>query len=421
MNTNADAKFVIDNAKEIVILAGKQLVESGLIARTWGNVSCRISDKQFVITPSGRAYETLTPDEIAIVNIDDCSYDGNIKPSSEKGLHAQVYKNRPDINFIIHTHQINASVVSPLKLDIMNIKPETASFIGNKVVTASYGLPGTKKLIKGVSEALKRSNGKAFIMAHHGALCLGKDYDEAFKVASALENVCSDFIKQKYMEKNCRNSFDFQELREYFLKKYNRENSKNIRVKPLYSSEKIGGYFKLYMNGSEKEPFDDSNNTIIVNIGKSSAEDWGKIPEEAEIHRAIYQKNKGINAVIHSTSPDILTVSQSGQKMKPLLDDFAQIIGTCVKTADWNGSFKSVKMISRKLKGRYAVLIKSDGALCCGPSKSDAQAAVLVMEKGCKTMVETSFFDKVKPINPIECALMRFVYIKKYSKQVNQK
>ena len=63
----------INKAKEIVVMAGKKLVESGLIARTWGNVSCRVSDTQFVITPSGRAYETLTPEEIVLVNISDLS------------------------------------------------------------------------------------------------------------------------------------------------------------------------------------------------------------------------------------------------------------------------------------------------------------------------------------------------------------
>ena len=60
----------IMQAKELVIKAGIELIESGLIARTWGNISCRISDTQFVITPSGRAYETLTPEEIVLVNID---------------------------------------------------------------------------------------------------------------------------------------------------------------------------------------------------------------------------------------------------------------------------------------------------------------------------------------------------------------
>ena len=67
--------YEIEEAKKLVIEAGKKLIETGLIARTWGNVSARISDTQFVITPSGRAYETLTPDELVVVNIEDCSYE----------------------------------------------------------------------------------------------------------------------------------------------------------------------------------------------------------------------------------------------------------------------------------------------------------------------------------------------------------
>ena len=65
--------YELEEAKKLVVAAGKKLVESGLIARTWGNVSARISDTQFVITPSGRAYETLTPEEVVVVNIENCS------------------------------------------------------------------------------------------------------------------------------------------------------------------------------------------------------------------------------------------------------------------------------------------------------------------------------------------------------------
>ena len=74
--------YEVEEAKKLVVEAGKKLIETGLIARTWGNVSARISDTQFAITPSGRAYEDLTPEEIVIVNIEDCEYDGEIKPSS---------------------------------------------------------------------------------------------------------------------------------------------------------------------------------------------------------------------------------------------------------------------------------------------------------------------------------------------------
>lgn len=134
----------IMEAKAIVVEAGKKLVDSGLIARTWGNVSCRISENQFVITPSGRAYETLTPDEIVLVNIEDLTYEGEIKPSSEKGIHAAAYKLRPEINFVIHTHQINASIVSALGMDINNVSGENCTIIGDNVPIASYGLPGTQ-------------------------------------------------------------------------------------------------------------------------------------------------------------------------------------------------------------------------------------------------------------------------------------
>jgi len=71
-------------AKKMVVQAGNRLVETGLIARTWGNASCRINDKQYLITPSGRAYDTLTPDKIVKVNIEDGSYEGGLEPSSEK-------------------------------------------------------------------------------------------------------------------------------------------------------------------------------------------------------------------------------------------------------------------------------------------------------------------------------------------------
>ena len=79
-------------ARRLVIEAGLRLVREGLIARTWGNISARISEEQFVITPSGRAYDDLKPEELVVVNVADCAYEGDIKPSSEKGIHAEAYR-----------------------------------------------------------------------------------------------------------------------------------------------------------------------------------------------------------------------------------------------------------------------------------------------------------------------------------------
>ena len=180
----------INTAKQLVIDAGLNLVKCGLIARTWGNVSCRIDENSFVITPSGIAYENLTPEKIVLVNIADCSYEGDVKPSSEKKVHASVYAMRPDANFVIHTHQTYASAVGAVGCDINYMTDEGAEIIGPGVTVAAYGLPGTKRLNNGVRAALERCPSKAIILSHHGAVCFGADYD-------AIQTKFADSVAQQ--------------------------------------------------------------------------------------------------------------------------------------------------------------------------------------------------------------------------------
>lgn len=405
----------IQQAKELVVEAGKRLVESGLIARTWGNVSCRVSDTQFVITPSGRAYETLTPEEIVLVNIADCEYEGEIKPSSEKGIHADSYRLRPDVNFVIHTHQVYASVLSPMGISVKNVYPDAARVIGNEVLCADYGMPSTGKLRKGVEEALlKAPDSKAFIMKHHGALCLGKDYDESFQVASVLEDVCRRVIKEKYLRISGETCFDVNNYREYYLAQEGNFNGMPETVSEFYCSERCGEYFKLY---SALAPED----YMAVRIDTGLGED-GIAPKEAKIHAAIYRETAA-NNIIHVTNGDVVAVSAAGKAMKPLLDDFAQIVGTTVPCVKWedNSSDKSAKAIAAALKGRNAVLVEGCGAICTGPSESDAFAAELVMDKGCKTQIGATLFHRVNVISPLECKIMRIIYTTKYSKKAAEK
>ncbi|HRB70064.1 MAG TPA: class II aldolase/adducin family protein, partial [Chitinophagales bacterium] len=84
----------IEEIKYKVCEAGKMLLKEGLVARTWGNVSIKVNDTQMVITPSGRPYDELTPNEMVLVDIYTLKYEGTIKPSSELKLHCEVYKTR---------------------------------------------------------------------------------------------------------------------------------------------------------------------------------------------------------------------------------------------------------------------------------------------------------------------------------------
>ncbi len=390
------------DAKESVVAAGKRLVESGLIARTWGNVSCRISESHFAITPSGRDYMSLTPDEIVTVAILDCSYSGNIKPSSEKGIHADVYKHDPDINFVIHTHQDNASVISTLGLD--SIKPGfTNKLLGDEIICASYGLPGTKKLRDGVSDALQRSKGNAVIMKNHGAVCFGKDAEEAFKVATELEHVCDGFIVDQYLKISQMKSFEPDKLRQFALSRLARrtETLDYEMPRPYCNSERTRNGFKLYIKNGE---------TVNVRFGELG----GELPKEVEIHNEIYLKNTNINYIIHADTPDILTVSRANITLYPLIDDFAQIAGTKVKTV-----LNDPSIIAAALKSASAVFIVNNGAFCCGAFEGDASAVNIIMEKNCKAFIGGTICGRVKPISWLDSKLMRFVYVKKYSKQIS--
>jgi len=411
-----------EQAREKVILAGKKLLESGLIARTWGNVSCRISDRQFVITPSGRSYESLSPEEIVMVNIEDGSYSGEIKPSSEKDLHAEIYKHRKDINFIIHTHQANASALSPLGEDIPVSDPEALSCFGERVACAAYGLPGSQKLKKEAITAFARTEGKAILLAYHGAVCLGSDMEEAFQVASDLEKISDDFACRRYSEISGEVVNGTDKLREDFVKLISAAAVDEVKEPKinLYNSVRKGERFYLYSGSAENDPFAEEAicfRDIKIKI-LAEHKEADNLPAEAELHREIYNRYKNVGAIIHTILPDIVTVSLTGKKLVPLLDDFAQIIGTSARAADYDSSVQSIKDVAGKLKGKNAVLIRGRGALCTGPGKYDASAAVLVLDKGCKAMICSTMLGKVKPINPFEAMLMRYIYLKKYSKKI---
>lgn len=184
----------ISKAKEQVIKAGIELSRSGLIARTWGNVSCRTDENHFVITASGRNYLTLTPDEVIEVDIENLEYESDIKPSSEKKVHREIYRLKKDANFVIHTHQSNASAVASMGLKGIKLDREYPG-IGSFVLCAEYGLPGTKKLCRNTAETVSEYDGQAVLMANHGAVCYGKSYGEAFQIAHDLEEACGRYLE----------------------------------------------------------------------------------------------------------------------------------------------------------------------------------------------------------------------------------
>lgn len=216
----------IENLKLQIIEAGKRLLQEGLVSRTWGNISIRVDEKFMLITPSGREYEGLTPDDIVMVNYHTSKYEGNVKPSSEKELHCEIYRNRKDVQAIIHTHQMNASTVAAARREVPPVLDDMAQLIGPSIKVANYAISGTSWIARNVVKALKGRN--AALMANHGAVCVGRNLDEAFTVCQVLEKACKAFIEAEFLGgAKSINKFEAYLMHQVYLKKYSKLAEKN--------------------------------------------------------------------------------------------------------------------------------------------------------------------------------------------------
>ena len=157
--------------REQLVKAGLRLVKEGLVSRTWGNISVKVNESEMLITPSGRIYEDLDPVDMVLVNFRTDKYDEKKKPSSEFKLHTEIYRSRPKINAVIHTHQMNASTCAAARRVVPPVLDDMAQIIGPSVRVADYALPSTKKIVRVTVKALKGRN--ATLMANHGAVCIG--------------------------------------------------------------------------------------------------------------------------------------------------------------------------------------------------------------------------------------------------------
>ena len=214
--------------RRAVVGAGQRLLAEGLVARTWGNVSVRAGAEHMLITPSGRAYEGLTPQDIVPVNLRTGAYEGPLKPSSEGKLHAEIYRTRPEIQAVIHTHQMNASTVAAARREVPPILDDMVQIIGPTVRVADYALPSTNKIVRVTVKALRGR--MAALMANHGAVCLGRNLDEAFVVAQILEKACKAFIEAEFLGgAKSINRVEAFLMHQVFLRKYSALKEENRR------------------------------------------------------------------------------------------------------------------------------------------------------------------------------------------------
>jgi L-ribulose-5-phosphate 4-epimerase len=184
-----------DKAREDVIWGVKTMCRKGYVCATGGNISARIEGTDwFVITPSGRDYETMTKDDLVVVNLADETISGEFKPSIEINMHRLIYINRTDINCIVHMHSKFAVAAASLE-GMHGIPPfdfELLVYFGGAIPFAPFAVLGTMDLAKIVVESMGDSMG--VIMANHGAIGVGKTMKDAMTKCDIIEKSCEAYL-----------------------------------------------------------------------------------------------------------------------------------------------------------------------------------------------------------------------------------
>jgi len=182
-----------DRIKAEILAVGCSMLDKGLVAGTWGNISARIPGTQHIaVTPSGKGYREITADDVVVVDGTGIVIAGSFKPSSELPLHLAIYNARPDIQAIIHTHSVFASACAVAHKCIPPIIEDLVQLSGGSVDVATYALPGTDTLAKNVVAALGKKN--AVLMANHGVVGCGQSLAEGMMACELVEKAAQIFI-----------------------------------------------------------------------------------------------------------------------------------------------------------------------------------------------------------------------------------
>jgi L-fuculose-phosphate aldolase len=186
MDFIAERKSVVDAAREIS--------SSGMVIGTWGNVSARVKGRPLmIITPSGMDYSTLTIEDMVLVEWEKNVAEGQYKPSVETPLHQEIYKQRPDVNAIVHVHSPFAAAFAVSGMAIPVVLEETAQVIGHPVQVAPYAHCGSKELAENTVKVLG-SDRKAVLLANHGLVGVGENMASALKVCYIAEKTAMTSI-----------------------------------------------------------------------------------------------------------------------------------------------------------------------------------------------------------------------------------
>ena len=165
--------------------------DAGFAPSKSGNVSFRV-EGGFIVTPSALPYRDTKPHDLVRLDLEGNILEGARQPSSEWRFHAAIYRARPEINGVVHTHSPRATALSAARRPIPAFHYMIAIAGGHDIRCAPYATFGTEDLSRYAVASLEGR--KATLLSNHGVIAIGRDLDAAWAVAREVENLAGQYL-----------------------------------------------------------------------------------------------------------------------------------------------------------------------------------------------------------------------------------
>jgi L-ribulose-5-phosphate 4-epimerase len=183
---------MLESQREALVRLHAELPRHGLVVWTGGNVSVRDPETGLVaIKPSGVRYEDLTASSMVVVDLDGRVVEGELKPSSDTASHLYIYRHRPDVNGVVHTHSRYATAFAAVGRPIPVYLTAQADEFGGEIPCAGFTLIGDEGIGRLVVEGIGRS--PAILLRNHGVFTVGPSAGAAVKAAVMVEDIAATF------------------------------------------------------------------------------------------------------------------------------------------------------------------------------------------------------------------------------------
>ncbi|MGV8049857.1 MAG: L-ribulose-5-phosphate 4-epimerase [Anaerolineaceae bacterium] len=206
--------------REELVILNQALPENGLVAWTSGNVSIRDPQSGLIaIKPSGVAFPDLTAESMVVLDLDGKQVEGEAEPSSDVYSHLYIYRNRADINGVVHTHSNYATAFAAVNKSIPAVLTAIGDEFGGPIPCGGFALIGGEEIGKVVVDTLGKS--PAVLLKNHGVFTVGASGKAALKAAVMVEDVAKTvWLALQLGEPGEITSENLQRLNERYLNVY---------------------------------------------------------------------------------------------------------------------------------------------------------------------------------------------------------